>query len=227
MCLCYLDDIVFSKTFDDHHQRLQSVLKCIQDAGLVLNPKKCVCLVAGKSRSWGISECQRRKSVPQRPPGLLIPIPPASAPFQHIGIDLLGRFPRSTKGNKWIIIWISFRSHKSSTKAKFITEEYVLKQGARQTILIVAVFESKLVTELRQLCSSKHRKMTGYHPQTNGLTERFNKTLADMLSMYVGMEQTNWDEILPFVLFAYNIAKQENGLHSFLSSPWSRSRNHT
>ncbi|GFS34772.1 transposon Ty3-I Gag-Pol polyprotein [Trichonephila inaurata madagascariensis] len=43
MCLCYLDDIiVFSETFDDHLQRLRSVLKCIQDAGLVLNPKKCV-----------------------------------------------------------------------------------------------------------------------------------------------------------------------------------------
>ncbi|GFW49723.1 retrovirus-related Pol polyprotein from transposon 17.6 [Trichonephila clavipes] len=41
-CLCYLDDIiVFSETFDDHLRRLRSVLKCIQDAGLVLNPKKC------------------------------------------------------------------------------------------------------------------------------------------------------------------------------------------
>ncbi|GFU63205.1 transposon Tf2-6 polyprotein [Trichonephila clavipes] len=38
-------------------------------------------------------ECQRRKSVPQRPPGRLVPIPPAIAPFHRIGIDLLGRFP--------------------------------------------------------------------------------------------------------------------------------------
>ncbi|GFY02759.1 retrovirus-related Pol polyprotein from transposon 17.6 [Trichonephila clavipes] len=37
-------------------------------------------------------ECQRRKSVPQRPPGRLVPIPPAIAPFHRIGIDLLGRF---------------------------------------------------------------------------------------------------------------------------------------
>ncbi|GFT86290.1 transposon Tf2-6 polyprotein [Trichonephila clavipes] len=34
-------------------------------------------------------ECQRRKSVPQRPPGRLVPIPPATAPFHRIGIDLL------------------------------------------------------------------------------------------------------------------------------------------
>ncbi|GFY55835.1 transposon Ty3-I Gag-Pol polyprotein [Trichonephila inaurata madagascariensis] len=92
-------------------------------------------------------ECQRRKSVPQKPPGLLMPIHPTSAPFQRVGIDLLG--------------------------------------------------------------SSKHRKSTGYHPQTNRLTERFNKTVADMLSMYINVEQTNWDEILPFVTFAYNTVKQE------------------
>ncbi|GFY45617.1 retrovirus-related Pol polyprotein from transposon 297 [Trichonephila inaurata madagascariensis] len=145
MCLCYLDDIiVFSETFDDHLQRLRNVLKCIQDAGLVLNPKKCVFgsrqikilehLVSeegimpdpGKVRAvqnfpapksicdvrimlllpylgfaklydrirkrffWPrlyrsvrrdvmhCRECQRRKSVPHKPPGLLIPIPSAS-----------------------------------------------------------------------------------------------------------------------------------------------------
>ena len=50
---------------------------------------------------------------------------------------------------------------------------------------------------------------TAYHPQTNGLTERFNKTLADMLSMYVDVDQKNWDELLPFVTFAYNTAIQE------------------
>ncbi|GBM55860.1 hypothetical protein AVEN_2560-1 [Araneus ventricosus] len=49
---------------------------------------------------------------------------------------------------------------------------------------------------------------TAYHSQTNGLAERFNKTLADILSMYVDVEQRNWDTILPFVNFAYNSAKQ-------------------
>ncbi|GFY74157.1 transposon Ty3-I Gag-Pol polyprotein [Trichonephila inaurata madagascariensis] len=127
-------------------------------------------------------ECQRGKSVPKKPPGLLIPIPPASVPFQRVGIDLLGRFPRSTKGNKWIIVCTDYLSRFTVTKAlptaeaeevaKFITEEIVLKHGAPRTILTDRgkVFESKLVTELGQLCSSKHRKMTGYYPQTNGLT---------------------------------------------------------
>ncbi|GFV31941.1 transposon Ty3-I Gag-Pol polyprotein [Trichonephila clavipes] len=67
----------------------------------------------------------------------------------------------------------------------------------------------RLVSSLVDLCNIDHRFTTAYHPQTNGLTERFNKTLADMLSMYVDVEQKNWDEILPFVTFAYNTAKQE------------------
>ncbi|GFU35226.1 hypothetical protein TNCV_4041611 [Trichonephila clavipes] len=48
--------------------------------------------------SFGMScivGCQREKSVPQRPPGRLVSIPPAIAPFHRIGIDLLGRFPKS------------------------------------------------------------------------------------------------------------------------------------
>ncbi|KAG8180136.1 hypothetical protein JTE90_028723 [Oedothorax gibbosus] len=42
-CLCYLDDIiVFSETFEEHISRLNLVLKCLQDAGLFLNHKKCL-----------------------------------------------------------------------------------------------------------------------------------------------------------------------------------------
>ncbi|GFW03288.1 retrovirus-related Pol polyprotein from transposon 17.6 [Trichonephila clavipes] len=43
MFLCYLDDIiVFSETFEDHLIRLRLVLKCLQEAGLKLNSKKCL-----------------------------------------------------------------------------------------------------------------------------------------------------------------------------------------
>ncbi|GFV26539.1 transposon Ty3-I Gag-Pol polyprotein [Trichonephila clavipes] len=39
---------------------------------------------------------------------------------------------------------------------------------------------------------------TAYHPQTNGLTERFNKTLTNILVKYVDVEQKTWNRILPF-----------------------------
>ncbi|GFV40540.1 transposon Tf2-8 polyprotein [Trichonephila clavipes] len=141
-------------------------------------------------------ECQRRKSVPQRPPD-------------------------SAHGNKWIIVCTDYSTRYAITKAlptaevdeiaKFLLEEIVLRHGAPRVIITDrgAVFRSRLVSSLVDLCNIDHRFTTAYHPQTNGLTERFNKTLADMLSMYVDVEQKNWDEILPFVTFAYNTAKQE------------------
>lgn len=50
---------------------------------------------------------------------------------------------------------------------------------------------------------------TSYHPQCNGLTERLNKTLVDMLSLYTSTNQLDWDVFLPHVTFAYNTAQQE------------------
>ncbi|GFT15958.1 hypothetical protein TNCV_3315231 [Trichonephila clavipes] len=150
-----------------------------------------------------------------------VPIPPAIAPFHRIGIDLLGIFPKSAHGNKWIIVCTDYSTRYAITKAlptaevdeiaKFLLEEIVLRHGAPRVIITDrgAVFRSRLVSSLVDLCNIDHRFTTAYHPQTNGLTERFNKTLADMLSMYVDVEQKNWDEILPFVTFAYNTAKQE------------------
>lgn len=166
-------------------------------------------------------ECQRRKSPPQLPPGQLHPIKPPDEPFAKLGIDLLGRFPVTRNGNKWIIVCTDYLTRFTVTKAlptaeateiaKFIVEEIILKHGAPREMISDRgrSFLSNLVKDINQLCQTSHLLTTAYHPQTNGLTERFNKTLADMLSMYVDVEQRNWDTILPFVTFAYNSAKQD------------------
>ncbi|GBN90327.1 Retrovirus-related Pol polyprotein from transposon TNT 1-94 [Araneus ventricosus] len=49
-------------------------------------------------------ECQRRKTPPQLPPGRLQPIEPPDIQFAKVGIDLLGRFPVTRSGNRWIIV---------------------------------------------------------------------------------------------------------------------------
>ncbi|UYV69617.1 hypothetical protein LAZ67_6004101 [Cordylochernes scorpioides] len=138
-----------------------------------------------------------------------------------VGIDLLGRFPISHLGNKWIIVCTDYMTRYAITRAlpsadaqqvaKFVLEDVVLKHGAPREIITDRgrVFQSKLISELTGLCSSAQRFTTAYHPQTNGLTERLNKTLADMMSMYVDVEQKEWDVILPFITFAYNTAKQD------------------
>lgn len=51
--------------------------------------------------------------------------------------------------------------------------------------------------------------MTAYDIQTDELTERLKKAIADMLSMNIDVVHKNWDKILPYAMFAYNTARQE------------------
>ncbi|UYV66772.1 K02A2.6-like, partial [Cordylochernes scorpioides] len=166
-------------------------------------------------------ECQRRNGVPQKPPGLLVPIPPTTSPFQKIGIDYLGRFPISHAGNRWIIVATDYLTRFAITKAAataeatelatFLIEDVILKHGAPREIITDRGKNSmsQTIREINNLNGTIHRFTTAYHPQTNGLTERLNKTLTDMISMYVDVDQKNWDSILPYVTFAYNTARQE------------------
>lgn len=54
------------------------------------------------------------------------------------------------------------------------------------------------------MIGSKQLFSSPYHPQTNGLTERFNKTLCKILKNYVNESNDNWDEYLETSLIAYN-----------------------
>ena len=68
---------------------------------------------------------------------------------------------------------------------------------------------SQLLLEICSVMGVQKVNTTAYHPQTDGLVERFNRTVVDMLSKTVkpGVE---WDERLPYVLFAYRISVQSS-----------------
>ncbi|GFY48883.1 transposon Ty3-I Gag-Pol polyprotein [Trichonephila inaurata madagascariensis] len=162
-----------------------------------------------------LSGVPKEKIVPQRPPGRLdFPSHSAIAPFHRIGIDLLGRFPKSAHGNKWIIVCTDYSTRYAITKAlptaevdeiaKFLLEEIVLRHGAPRVIITDrgAVFRSRLVSSLVDLCNIDHRFTTAYRPQINGLTG-FNKTLAKCC--LCGCRAEKLGKILPFVTFAYII----------------------
>lgn len=44
-----------------------------------------------------------------------------------------------------------------------------------------------------------------YHPQSDGMVERFNRTLTAMLSAYVNENHRNWGEQLPYALLVYRV----------------------
>ena len=45
------------------------------------------------------------------------------------------------------------------------------------------------------------------HPQTDGQIERVNQVLEDILRAYVSKNQSNWEDYLPILEFAYNSTK--------------------
>ena len=67
----------------------------------------------------------------------------------------------------------------------------------------------RVPVQCRLMCICKTRTMPGY-PQSNGMVERFNRTLLNSLAMYNSNHQRDWEEYLPYVLFAYRLAVHES-----------------
>lgn len=78
------------------------------------------------------------------------------------------------------------RSATAREVAEFFVEDVVLRHGAPESMVTDCCKCSiaDFTKEIMRLMEVDHRTTTRYHPQANGLVERLNHTLADMLSMY-------------------------------------------
>src|SRR6202007_1061372 len=69
-------------------------------------------------------------------------------------------------------------------------------------------FTSNFWQQLWKLCDTQLKMSTAYHPQTDGQTERANRTLEDILRHYVSNKQDDWDEHLTAAEIAINSSVQ-------------------
>ncbi|SCV66471.1 Integrase core domain protein [Anaplasma phagocytophilum] len=164
--------------------------------------------------------CQTRKTSPHASDGQLMPLPCPERPFDRVGIDLYGPLPMSSAGHRWIVVAIDHLTRYAETAplisataqeiAQFFLSSIVLRHGAPRFLLSDrgTAFLSALVQEVLAASRVIHQLTSAYHPQTNGLTERFNRTLSQMVSMYISNDHRNWHSILPFITFAYNTSVQ-------------------
>lgn len=162
-------------------------------------------------------QCGKRPSLP--PSGLSQPLPLPSRPFEVVGINFFGPLPLSSTGNRWIILAIDHTTRYVETAsipggtaeaATTFVLNNILRHGAPRTLISDRgrPFLANTANALLRASNVIHRTTTPYHPKTNGPTERFNHTLANMISMYISQDYRNWDTILPFITFAYNTASQ-------------------
>ena len=75
----------------------------------------------------------------------------------------------------------------AKTTAKAFVEEIVCRYGAPRVLLSDngKNIRSNLMKEIFKITNTKKTFTTAYHPETDGIVERFNGTLNSMLCMYV------------------------------------------
>ena len=70
--------------------------------------------------------------------------------------------------------------------------------------------ESSVVKELCKCTGITQTHTTPYHPQGNGTTERFNRTLMDMLGTLEPHLKPRWHEYVVAMTHAYNCTRHDS-----------------
>ena len=150
----------------------------------------------------------------------LTPIP-VGGPFDRVGVDII-QFPQSRQGNRYAVVFMDYLTkwpevfpvpdQTAATVARLLVEEIVSRHGVPAEVLSDRgrTFLSGLMREVEELLGFHKTNTSAYHPQTDGLVERFNRTLTAMLAKTVEKGGKDWDQRLPYVLFAYRASQQQS-----------------
>ena len=101
------------------------------------------------------------------------------------------------------------RNQKATTVAKLLWEKVLMNYGFLQRLHSDQGkdFDSRLIKELCKVANIEKTRTTPYHPQGNGQTERFNRTLLGMLGTLDADKKAAWPDYVPSLVHAYNCTK--------------------
>lgn len=166
-------------------------------------------------------ECQKRKGPVKKHRGYMKQYL-VGAPLERIAIDILGPLPLSLNNNKYILVLTDYftrwtecyamPNQEAATVTKIFVEQFVCRFGIPYQIHTDQgrQFESRLFQEMCSMLQIDKTRTTSFHPQSDGLVERFNRTVEDMLSKFVSINQRDWETYLPLVMMAYRSSVHES-----------------
>lgn len=155
--------------------------------------------------------CQRNK-VTRHSKSEIGSFPLPRTRFQHIHLDIVGPLPVSN-GYSFILTLIDRYSRwpeaipMKEVSAQAVAKTFVVHHVARFGIPLTITtdrgtpFESKFFSTLVSLLGTHRIRTTAYHPQSNGMVERFHRQLKGVLKSTNFVN--NWSEKLPLILLGF------------------------
>ena len=166
--------------------------------------------------------CAVSKSTNAMPAGKLVPMPIPERVWDSVGVDFTGPLPVTASGNNSIMAigdrfskMLKLKACKTTItgiqSGKLLLDE-MLSIGRIPTSIVSdrdVRFTGVAWGQLWRGLKTQQKMSTAFHPQTDGQTERANRTLQAVLRSYAE-SRDDWDEWLPFVAAAYNSTVQES-----------------
>jgi hypothetical protein len=172
-------------------------------------------------------KCQSNKSSHLHKQGLLQSIPSPSVNWECVSMDFITQLPPTTSGYDAIVVFVdklskmvhivpATTSISAPDVAVMFYKEVVRLHGVPKSIISDRDprFTSNFWKCLWSLLGTKLSMSTAFHPESDGQTERTNRTLEDMLRAYVNYEQSDWDQYLVSAEIAINNNQQTSTKYS-------------
>uniref|UniRef100_A0AAV2LKB0 ribonuclease H n=1 Tax=Knipowitschia caucasica TaxID=637954 RepID=A0AAV2LKB0_KNICA len=144
------------------------------------------------------------------------------APMERVAVDIMGPFPVSDQGNKYVMCAMDYFTkwpeayalpdQEAETVADTLLEGMFSRFGTPDIIHSDQGrnFESRVFAALCDRLNLQKTRTTPLHPQSDGLVERFNRTMQQQLAILTAAHQRDWDKHIPLVLMAYRSAVQNS-----------------